>query len=162
MQGFDYDRIQRFVVIIGVAAVAALWLAEETGLLMVAPPIQKSMLQAAAPDGVPLTPLSRLVLQGVIPGSGSAPGIAILAEVGKHPQLVQEGFPYNEDIRVERVMPDHVVLRRKGDSLPIALPLTVLPGVTAPDGQKPPDGHPEATPRPPENGTQSVEKSDKT
>ena len=57
MQGFDYDRIQRFVVIIGVAAVAALWLAEETGLLMVAPPIQKSMLQAAAPDGVPLTPL---------------------------------------------------------------------------------------------------------
>jgi hypothetical protein len=39
-------------------------------------------------------------------------------------------------------MPDHVVLRRKGDSLPIALPLTVLPGVTAPDGQKPPDGTP--------------------
>lgn len=162
MQGFDYDRIQRFVVIIGVAAVAALWLAEETGLLMVAPPIQKSMLQAAAPDGVPLTPLSRLVLQGVIPGSGSAPGIAILAEVGKHPQLVQEGAPYNDDIRVERVMPDHVVLRRKGDSLPIALPLTVLPGVTAPGVQKPPERQPKAAPRPPENGAQSVEKSDKT
>ena len=157
MQGFDYVRIQRFVVIIGVAAVAALWLAEESGLLMVAPPVQKSMLQAASPDGVPLTPLSRLVLQGVIPGSGSAPGIAILAEVGKRPQLVQEGAPYNDDIRVERVMPDHVVLRRKGDSLPIALPLTVLPGV-----QKPPERQPKAAPRPPENGAQSVEKSDKT
>lgn len=162
MQGFDYDRIQRFVVIIGVAAVAALWLAEETGLLMVAPPVQKSMLQAASPDGVPLTPLSRLVLQGVIPGSGSAPGIAILAEVGKRPQLVQEGAPYNDDIRVERVMPDHVVLRRKGDSLPIALPLTVLPGVTAPGMQKPSERQPKAAPRPPENGAQSVEKSDKT
>ena len=162
MQGFDYDRIQRFVVIIGVAAVAALWLAEASGLLMVAPPIQKSMLQAASPDGVPLTPLSRLVLQGVIPGSGSAPGIAILAEVGKHPQLVQEGAPYNDDIRVERVMPDHVVLRRKGDSLPIALPLTVLPGVTAPGMQKPSERQPKAAPRPPENGAQSVEKSDKT
>lgn len=162
MQGFDYDRIQRFVVIIGVAAVAALWLAEETGLLMVAPPVQKSMLQAASPDGVPLTPLSRLVLQGVIPGSGSAPGIAILAEVGKRPQLVQEGAPYNDDIRVERVMPDHVVLRRKGDSLPIALPLTVLPGVTAPGMQKPSERQLKAAPRPPENGAQSVEKSDKT
>lgn len=162
MQGFDYDRIQRFVVIIGVAAVAALWLAEESGLLMVAPPVQKSMLQAASPDGVPLTPLSRLVLQGVIPGSGSAPGIAILAEVGKRPQLVQEGAPYNDDIRVERVMPDHVVLRRKGDSLPIALPLTVLPGVTAPGMQKPSERQPKAAPRPPENGAQSVEKSDKT
>ena len=162
MQGFDYDRIQRFVVIIGVVAVAALWLAEETGLLMVAPPVQKSMLQAASPDGVPLTPLSRLVLQGVIPGSGSAPGIAILAEVGKRPQLVQEGAPYNDDIRVERVMPDHVVLRRKGDSLPIALPLTVLPGVTAPGMQKPSERQPKAAPRPPENGAQSVEKSDKT
>ena len=162
MQGFDYDRIQRFVVIIGMVAVAALWLAEETGLLMVAPPAQKSMLQAAAPDGVPLTPLSRLVLQGVIPGSGSAPGIAILAEVGKRPQLVQEGAPYNDDIRVERVMPDHVVLRRKGDSLPIALPLTVLPGVTAPGMQKPSERQLKAAPRPPENGAQSVEKSDKT
>ena len=162
MQGFDYDRIQRFVVIIGVAAVAALWLAEETGLLMVAPPAQKTLLQAAAADGMPLTPLSRLVLQGVIPGSGSAPGIAILAEVGKQPQLVQEGAPYNDDIRVERVMPDHVVLRRKGDSLPIALPLTVLPGVTAPGVPKPPERQPKAAPQPPENGAQSVEKSDKT
>lgn len=162
MQGFDYDRIQRFVVIIGVVAVAALWLAEETGLLMVAPPAQKTLLQAAAADGMPLTPLSRLVLQGVIPGSGSAPGIAILAEVGKQPQLVQEGAPYNDDIRVERVMPDHVVLRRKGDSLPIALPLTTLPGVTAPDGHQPPARRPEAAPRPSENGARSVEKSDKT
>ena len=121
-----------------------------------------AMLQAASPDGVPLTPLSRLVLQGVIPGSGSAPGIAILAEVGKRPQLVQEGAPYNDDIRVERVMPDHVVLRRKGDSLPIALPLTVLPGVTAPGMQKPSERQPKAAPQPPENGAQSVEKSDKT
>ena len=160
MQGFDYDRIQRFVVIIGVAAVAALWLAEETGLLMVAPPAQKSMQQAASPDAVPLTPLSRLVLQGVIPGAGSAPGIAILAEVGKHPQLVQEGFPYNDDIRVERVMPDHVVLRRKGDSLPIALPLTILPGVS--DGQKPPALQHDAAPQPSKRGAHSVEKSDKT
>lgn len=162
MQGFDYDRIQRFVVIIGVVAVAALWLAEESGLLMVAPPAQKSMQQAAASDGMPLTPLSRLVLQGVIPGSGSAPGIAILAEVGKQPQLVQEGAPYNDDIRVERVMPDHVVLRRKGDSLPIALPLTTLPGVIAPDGHKPPARRPEAAPAPAGEGARSVEKSDKT
>ena len=162
MQGFDYDRIQRFVVIIGVVAVAALWLAEESGLLMVAPPAQKSMQQAAASDGMPLTPLSRLVLQGVIPGAGTVPGIAILAEVGKQPQLVQEGAPYNDDIHVERVMPDHVVLRRKGDSLPIALPLTTLPGVIAPDGHKPPARRPEAAPVPSGDGGLSVEKSDKT
>ena len=30
--------------------------------------------QAATPDGLPLAPLSRLVLQGVIPPSGTAPG----------------------------------------------------------------------------------------
>ena len=157
MQGFDYDRIQRFVVLIGIVAVAALWLAEESGLLMVAPPAQKPALSAATLDAPPLAPLSRLVLQGVIPPSGTAPGIAILAEVGKPPQFVQEGAPYNEDIIVERVQPDHVVLRRKGDGLPIALPLTVLPGLeqlhTAP---------PAAGPRPPKNEAGSVEKSDKT
>lgn len=74
------------------------------------------------------------------------PGVAILAEVGKQPQLVQEGAPYNDDIRVERVLPDHVVLRRKGDSLPIALPLTTLPGVITPDAPKPPARRPEAAP----------------
>lgn len=157
MQGFDYDRIQRFVVIIGMVAVAALWLAEETGLLMVAPPAPKPTAQAATPDGLPLAPLSRLVLQGVIPPSGTAPGIAILAEVGKPPHFVQEGTPYNADIIVERVLPDHVVLRRKGDGLPIALPLTVLPGVEQLDSAPPAAG-----PRPPKGNSNSVEKSDKT
>lgn len=157
MQGFDYDRIQRFVVIIGMVAVATLWLAEETGLLMVAPPARKPALQAATLDGPPLAPLSRLVLQGVIPPSGAAPGIAILAEVGKPPQFVQEGSPYNEDIIVERVLPDHVVLRRKGDGLPVALPLTVLPGI-----EQPPSASPAVGPRPPTSPPGSVEKSDKT
>ena len=100
---------------------------------------------------------SRLVLQGVIPPSGTAPGIAILAEVGKPPHFVQEGTPYNEDIIVERVLPDHVVLRRKGDGLPIALPLTVLPGVEQLDSAPPAAG-----PRPPKGHSNSVEKSDKT
>ena len=83
--------------------------------------------------------------------------LGVLGDVAKldpHDFLIQPG--------VERVMPDHVVLRRKGDSLPIALPLTTLPGVTAPDGHQPPARPPEAAPRPSENGARSVEKSDKT
>ena len=40
--------------------------------------------------------------------------------------------------------------------------VTVLPGVTAPGVPKPPERQPKAAPQPPENGAQSVEKSDKT
>ena len=55
------------------------------------------------------------------------------------------------------MLPDHVVLRRKGDGLPIALPLTVLPGVEQLDSAPPAAG-----PRPPKGNSNSVEKSDKT
>ena len=91
------------------------------------------------------------------PGSGSAPGIAILAEVGKPPHFVQEG-PYNDDIIVGAVMPDHVVLRRRATACrspcPDGAARRHAPAWTAARGRP--------RPRPPENGAQSVEKSDKT
>ena len=95
-----------------------------------APQAMPAPAQATTPPA-PAAPAPAPALQGVIAGSGSAPPVALLAEAGKRPVLVPEGASFGEDIRVERVMPDHVVLRRKGDSLPIALPLTTLPGVTA-------------------------------
>ena len=96
------------------------------------------------------------------PNLGGSGGYSrVMYEALKHTDCEQILF-MDDDIRVERVMPDHVVLRRKGDSLPIALPLTTLPGVTAPDGHQPPARPPEAAPRPSENGARSVEKSDKT
>ena len=42
--------------------------------------------------------------------------------------LVPEGAAFNDDLRVERVMPDRVVLRQRSSGAPIVLPLSLMPG----------------------------------
>ncbi len=149
MTGFDYDRLQRIVVIVGIAVVAALWIAEDAGLILVASPALPAPAEAAplpyAPGGRPA-----LVLQGIIAGNDAAPAVALLAESGKRPVLVPEGSSFNDDIRVERVLADRVLLRRRGDSAPVVLTLAPLAAVdglvpAAPvDGLSPPPSGPDA------------------
>lgn len=128
MKWFDYDHIQRIVVFAGLAVVLGLWAAEDAGLLPVAshnlPPASASLPQL--PGAAPTMP--HLTLQGVIAGSGSAPPVALLAEAGKRPVLVAEGSSFGEDIRVERVLPDRVVLRWRGSNAPIVVRLSPAGG----------------------------------
>lgn len=124
MNGFDFNRVPRILLTLGVITVAGLWIAEEAGLLEIAPPA------GAHPADLPLAiPLpTRIVLQGVIAGDRSTPGVAILAEAGRRPVLVPEGAAFNDDLRVERVLPDRVVLRQRSSGAPIVLPLSLMPG----------------------------------
>lgn len=123
MNGFDFKRLQKILLGIGVLAVSGLWIGEEMGLILVAsPPAPRAVetWQAEAPAG--------LVLQGVIAGNDSAPGVAILAETGKRPVLVPEGASFNEDIRVDRVLADRVILRQRGVAAPVVLHLAPMSG----------------------------------
>jgi hypothetical protein len=123
MNGFDFKRLQRILLGVGVLAVAGLWIGEEMGLILVAPPPAPHVVeqrQAEAPAG--------LVLQGVIAGNDSAPGVAILAEAGKRPVLVPEGASFNEDLQVDRVLADRVILRQRGIATPIVLHLAPMSG----------------------------------
>jgi hypothetical protein len=122
MNGFDFKRLQKILLSIGVLAVAGLWIGEEMGLILVAtpPPHHVVEQQAEAPPG--------LVLQGVIAGNDSAPGVAILAETGKRPVLVPEGASFNEDLQVDRVLADRVILRQRGTATPIVLHLAPMAG----------------------------------
>ena len=129
-QGFDYDRIQRIVVIAGMVVVFGLWLAEEAGLIRTAAPHASAVIPLSALPGLQSS-AEGLALQGVIAGSATAPGIAILAATGKRPVLVAEGAYFNEDIRVERVLPDRVLLRLRGDTVPVVLPLSPQPAAKA-------------------------------
>lgn len=124
MNGFDFSRLPRILLTLGVMTVAGLWIAEEVGLLEVAEPAD-----ARSADLPLATPLPvRVVLQGVIAGDRNTPGVAILAEAGRRPVLVPEGAAFSEDLRVERVMPDRVVLRQRSSGAPIVLPLSLMPG----------------------------------
>lgn len=129
-KGFDYDRIQRIVVIVGMAVVFGLWLAEEAGLIHTAAPRASAAIPPSALPGLQSS-ADGLVLQGVIAGNDTAPGIAILASTGKRPVLVAEGTYFNDDIRVERVLPDRVLLRLRGDTVPVVLPLSTQPAASA-------------------------------
>lgn len=77
----------------------------------------------AAPPSAPVAPAP--ALQGVITGAGAA-AVAVLVEAGKAPLPVPEGSLYSSEFRVERVQPDHVVLRRQSDGTLI----TLVPGAT--------------------------------
>lgn len=124
MNGFNFSRLPRILLTLGVMTVAGLWIAEEVGLLEVAEPAD-----ARSADLPLATPLPvRVVLQGVIAGDRNTPGVAILAEAGRRPVLVPEGAAFSEDLRVERVMPDRVVLRQRSSGAPIVLPLSLMPG----------------------------------
>lgn len=123
MNGTDFSRLKRILLTLGVTAVCSVWVAEELGVLRVAPtapPVPaEPLLPASAPAG--------LVLQGVIAGTGNAPGMALLAQAGRAPVLVPEGAPYNENLLLVRVLSDRVVLRQRDSTLSIVLPLTVDP-----------------------------------
>jgi hypothetical protein len=123
MNGFDFKRLQKILLSIGVLTVAGLWIGEEMGLILVAtPPVHHAVEQPhlEAPAG--------LVLQGVIAGNDSAPGVAILAETGKRPVLVPEGASFNDDLQVDRVLADRVILRQRGTATPIVLHLAPMAG----------------------------------
>lgn len=134
MNGFDFRRLPRILLTLGVIAVAGLWIAEEAGLLEIAPPAGAH--SADLPLATPLP--TRIVLQGVIAGDRNTPGVAILAEAGRRPVLVPEGAAFNDDLRVERVMPDRVVLSQRSSGAPIVLPLSLMPAdVSANPGMEP-------------------------
>ena len=44
------------------------------------------------------------------------------------PLLVPEGASFNDDLQVEKVMPDHAVLRQRSSGVTIELPLSLMPG----------------------------------
>ena len=67
-QGFDYDRIQRIVVIAGMVVVFGLWLAEEAGLIRTAAPHASAVIPLSALPGLQSS-AEGLALQGVIAGS---------------------------------------------------------------------------------------------
>ena len=89
-----------------------------------APQAMPAPAQATTPPA-PAAPAPAPALQGVIAGAGSA-AVAVLAEPGKAPLPVPEGSLYSSEFRVERVQPDHVVLRRQSDGTLI----TLVPGTT--------------------------------
>lgn len=149
MKWLDYDHIQRIVVIAGLAVVLGLWAAEDAGLLPVASP-NLSPGAAALPQLPGAAPtMPNLTLQGVIAGSGSAPPLALLAEAGKRPVLVPEGTSFGEDIRVERVLPDRVVLRWRGSNAPIVVRLSPAGGGELPVTTDVQNGAAGSLPQPP-------------
>ena len=77
-KGFDYDRIQRIVVIVGMAVVFGLWLAEEAGLIRTAAPRASTAIPPSALPGLQSS-ADGLVVQGVIAGNRRVPGIGVLA-----------------------------------------------------------------------------------
>ncbi|WP_374477893.1 hypothetical protein [Zoogloea sp.] len=123
MNAFDFSRLPRILLTLGVVTVAGLWIAEEAGWLKIATPMDALPTDPRVSEPLPV----RVILQGVIAGDQSTPGIAILAEAGKRPLLVPEGAPFNDDLHVERVMPDRVVLRQRSSGAPIVLALSLMP-----------------------------------
>lgn len=129
MAGFDKVRLQRALLGLGALIVVGLWTAEEIGVLHVASQPGNPSLQV-------LPPPPGLVLQATIPASGTAPGMAILAD-GEHPPvLVPEGASFNNELRVDRVLNDRVVLRHRGLDTPMVLIVGAMP-VPAPQAARP-------------------------
>lgn len=124
MNAFCFGRTSHILLALGVLTVAGLWIAEEAGWLKVAQQDGRVSAQEQLPVPLPV----RVTLQGVIAGDESTPGIAILAEAGKRPLLVPEGASFNDDLQVEKVMPDHAVLRQRSSGVTIELPLSLMPG----------------------------------
>lgn len=124
MNVFDFSRLPRILLTLGAMTVAGLWIAEEAGWLEVASPGEAYSADLLHPTPLP----ARVMLQGVIAGDRETPGVAILAETGKRPVLVPEGTAFSDDLRVERVMPDRVILRQLSSGAPIVLPLSLMPG----------------------------------
>ena len=121
MSRFDYRRVLRVGVVAGALLAVGIWIVEEEVPQVASPPAEfvayderPALYSALQPGALPS-------LQGIIAGSDGAPGVAILAALVSGPSLVPEGELFNEDLRVERVRPDGVLLRRLSDNASVAL-----------------------------------------
>ena len=123
MSRFDYRRVLRVGVVAGALLAVGIWIVEEEVVPQVAspPPAEFVAYDERPALSSVLQPGALPSLQGIIAGSGGAPGVAILAALGSGPSLVPEGELFNEDLRVERVRPDGVLLRRLSDNASVAL-----------------------------------------
>ena len=123
MSRFDYRRVLRVGVVAGALLAVGIWIVEEEVVPQVAspPPAEFVVYDERPALYSALQPGALPSLQGIIAGSGGAPGVAILAALVSGPSLVPEGELFNEDLRVERVRPDGVLLRRLSDNASVAL-----------------------------------------
>lgn len=150
MKGFDYDYLQRIIVVAGLAVVLGLWAAEDAGLLPVTlqTPSSAATVLPSLPGAAPALP--GLVLQGVVPANAHEPAMALLGEAGGRPRLVQEGARFNEDIRLDRVLADRVVLHWRGSNAPVVVHLASIGSDAPPPRPAPaPRADPDRLPQPP-------------
>lgn len=80
--------------------------------------------QGTAPD--------RFTLHGIIGETAGHTGAALIADGSAPPQLISEGGAIRPGVRLERVLPDRVLLRLEGISAPVELTLSVAAN-SAPD-----------------------------
>lgn len=118
MSGFDSSGVRRVLLGVGVLVVAGLWTAEEAGWIHVAGS-EASEEDTDLPP--PAAEAQGLVARAVIVGNGKVPGVAVLSDNGRPPEMVSEGQAYHEDLRVERVLADRVILRQRDNNAPVVL-----------------------------------------
>jgi len=121
MSRFDYRRVLRVGVVAGALLAVGIWIVEEEVPQVASPPAEFVVYDERPALYSALQPGALPSLQGIIAGSEGAPGVAILAALVSGPSLVPEGELFNEDLRVERVRPDGVLLRRLSDNASVAL-----------------------------------------
>lgn len=121
MSRFDYRRVLRVGVVAGALLAVGIWIVEEEVPQVASPPAEFVVYDERPALYSALQPGALPSLQGIIAGSDGAPGVAILAALVSGPSLVPEGELFNEDLRVERVRPDGVLLRRLSDNASVAL-----------------------------------------
>lgn len=85
--------------------------------------------QTAAPN--------RFTLRGIISETAGHAGAALIADGSAPPQLISEGGAIRPGVRLERVLPDRVLLRLEGVTAPLELTLSVAANGT-PDLLAPP------------------------
>lgn len=146
MGGLDGAGVRRILLRIGVVVVAALWIAEDMGWIHVAE--SGIPLDADLPSPVPTA--MGLTVQSVMVGHGTSAGIAMLSDNGQPPEMVSEGQAYHDDLRIERVLADRVILRKRDNNAPIVL--AVVPPRPMGDVVPPP-----VTPMAPIGSTPTVE-----
>ncbi len=121
MSRFDYRRVLRVGVVAGALLAVGIWIVEEEVPQVAPRPAEFVVYDERPALYSALQPGALPSLQGIIAGSEGAPGVAILAALVSGPSLVPEGELFNEDLRVERVRPDGVLLRRLSDNASVAL-----------------------------------------
>ncbi|WP_374486185.1 hypothetical protein [Zoogloea sp.] len=133
MGGIDVRRVLFSIVVL---VVAALWIAEDAGWINMvgADNYQDEDLPAPAAEAM------GLVAKGVILGNAATPGMVILSDNGRPPEMVSEGQAYHDDLRIERVLADRVILRQRDSNAPIVLAVVqqAAPGASGASGASAP------------------------